>query len=95
MLCLRRRRWRGSSENLLPTTPIAIEVFDGPIYISHGEQDRTWTVDCSRRLEKRLIAAGRTPEVHYYPDEGHGLSPASATRQIKRLKAFFTRTLQT
>jgi dienelactone hydrolase len=58
-------RWRGSSEEFLPTMPIEIERYSGPVLLSHGEADKTWTVECTRRLETRLRAAGRNPEVYY------------------------------
>lgn len=64
--------WRGSSEGLTPTTPIEIERYAGPLFLSHGEDDLVWTVNCTRRLEERLKAAGRNPEIHYYSGEGHG-----------------------
>ena len=87
-------RWRGSSETLLPTTPIAIERYAGPVYLSHGEADAVWSVACTRRLEARLKAAGRSPEVHYYPGEDHGLRPAIANVQRTRMLAFLRRHLE-
>lgn len=87
-------RWRGSSEALLPTTPIEIEHYTGPIYLSHGEADNVWTVECTRRLASRLKAVGRTPEVHYYPGDGHGLCAESHNLQLARLAAFFRRWLE-
>ena len=38
-------RWRGSSDELLPTTPIEIERYSGPLFLSHGEDDKMWTVE--------------------------------------------------
>lgn len=87
-------RWRGSSDGLLPTTPIEIERYSGPLFLSHGESDRLWTVDCTRRLEARLKAAGRHPEVHYYPDEDHGFRPETLNLQHARLADFFRRHLE-
>jgi dienelactone hydrolase len=86
-------RWRGSSEGLTPTTPIEIERYAGPLFISHGEADDVWTVECTRRLEARLKAAGRNPEIHYYPGEGHGFRAETANLQRDRLSAFFARHL--
>jgi dipeptidyl aminopeptidase/acylaminoacyl peptidase len=87
-------RWRGSSEELTPTTPIELERYAGPVFLSHGEQDQVWTVDCTRRLEARLRASGRDPEVHYYPGEGHGLSPESDNQNHQRLVSFFWKYLR-
>jgi len=85
-------RWRGSSEELTPTTSIELERYAGPVFLSHGEQDQVWTVECTRRLESRLRASGRDPEVHYYPGEGHRLSPESQNHE--RLVSFFLRHLE-
>jgi len=63
--------WQGSSENLKPSTPIELECYPGPLFLSHGEKDSVWSVDMTKRLEARLVAAGRAPEVHYYPDQDH------------------------
>jgi dipeptidyl aminopeptidase/acylaminoacyl peptidase len=84
-------RWRGSSEELTPTTPIELERYAGPIFLSHGEKDQVWTVECTRRLEALLRASGRDPEVHYYPGEGHMLSPDSQKNEL--LVSFFRRHL--
>jgi dipeptidyl aminopeptidase/acylaminoacyl peptidase len=87
-------RWRGVSDDLLPTTPIEIERYDGPIFLSHGEADQVWTVECTRRLETRLRNAGRAPEVHYYPDEGHGFHAAALNIERERLVTFFRKHLE-
>lgn len=85
--------WRGTSEQLKPGQHIEIERFDGPLFISHGEDDDVWSVDRSRRLEARIRSAGYRPEVHYYPGEGHGLGPAAENINSLRLISFFNRTL--
>ena len=87
-------RWRGSSETLRPTTPIEIERFEGPLFLSHGAEDQVWTADCTRRLERRLRADGRTPEVHIYADEGHALSAAAERGHHGQLIDFFRRALR-
>ena len=63
--------WGGSSDGLLPSMPIEIERYPGPLYLSHGEQDSVWSVSTTRRLEERLRRAGRSPEVHYLPGQDH------------------------
>jgi dipeptidyl aminopeptidase/acylaminoacyl peptidase len=85
--------WKGSSENLLPTTPIAAEQITAPIFIAHGTADKVWSVEMSRRLEQRLIAAGRSPEVHYFEGKDHTLDSASENDMHEKLLAFFERTL--
>jgi len=63
--------WRGSSDDLLPTTPIEIERFNGPLFLSHGTADRVWSADMTIRLTDRLRSSGRNPEVHYYEGQDH------------------------
>nr|WP_242468659.1 acyl-CoA thioester hydrolase/BAAT C-terminal domain-containing protein [Rhodovibrio salinarum] len=85
--------WRGRSDDLLPTTPIEIERYGGPLFISHGTADTMWSVEMTRRLEARLIAAGRKPEVHYFEGEDHLLSTPAENLFHTRLIDFFTRNL--
>jgi dipeptidyl aminopeptidase/acylaminoacyl peptidase len=85
--------WRGSSDQLLPTTPIEIERFDGPLFLSHGTRDATWSVEMTHRLWERLKQHGRTPEVHLYEREGHGFGTDAENQQHERLIDFFTRYL--
>jgi dipeptidyl aminopeptidase/acylaminoacyl peptidase len=86
-------RWRGSSEGLTPTTLIELERYSGPVFLSHGEEDQVWTVECTRRLEARLRASGRNPEVHYYPGEKHGFLPERRNDAQAQLVSFFSRHL--
>lgn len=85
--------WHGSSDDLLPTTPIVAERFEGPLFLSHGTADQVWSVECTRRLEARLVGAGRMPEVYYYEGEGHGLGEEAANLNTARLVDFFSRHL--
>lgn len=85
--------WRGSSENLLPTTPIAVETIPSPLFISHGTVDRVWSVEMTRRLEQRLTAAGRKPELHYLDGQDHMVDGATENDLNEKLLAFFGRTL--
>ena len=86
-------RWRGASDTLRPRAPIEIERYDGPLFISHGEDDSLWTVGRTRRLESRLRAAGRAPEVHIYKGEGHHLRPETERMHYLRVVDFFGRAL--
>jgi dipeptidyl aminopeptidase/acylaminoacyl peptidase len=85
--------WKGSTSGLAPGDAIEIERYSGPLFISHGEADDVWPVERSRRLEARLKAAGRNPEIHYYASEGHGFRAETANLQRQRLADFFTRHL--
>ena len=86
-------RWRGASDSLRPHSPIEIEGYDGPLFISHGADDPVWTVDRTQRLESRLRAAGHTPEVHIYEGEGHMLRPETERMHYLRVVDFFGRAL--
>lgn len=86
--------WRGSSEYLKPTTPIEIERYEGPLFLSHGTADETWDVEMTRRLEARLRSKGRNPEIHYYDGEGHISSSEGENRHHELLLDFFTRHLR-
>ena len=86
-------RWRGASDTLRPDTPIEIERYDGPLFISHGELDTVWKVDRTQRLEERLHAAGRAPEVHIYKGEGHVLRPEAGCTHYLRVVDFFGRAM--
>jgi dienelactone hydrolase len=86
--------WRDSSEELKPTTPIAIERYEGPLFLSHGTDDKVWDAAMTRRLEARLRAAGRTPEVHYYEGQDHIPGSAAENEHHARLIGFFSRWLR-
>lgn len=85
--------WRGTSDGILPTSPIEIERYDGPLLISHGTKDQVWSVEMTRRLEARLIASGRSPDVHYLDGQGHLPDSNSENRLFETLIGFFDRTL--
>ncbi|WP_417671740.1 alpha/beta hydrolase family protein [Roseibium sp.] len=63
--------WRGKSDALLPTTPIPVEAFEGPMFLSAGLKDQTWSPQMTKRLEERRRNAGQPVEAHYYSDESH------------------------
>jgi len=83
--------WRGSSEALEPTTPIPIEAYLDPLYLSHGTEDRSRDVEMTRRLERRLAGRGGHLEVHF--DEGEDPLHRSEAENVhnERLLGFFDR----
>lgn len=85
--------WRGSSDDLLPTTPIEIERFEGQLFLSHGTNDRVWSVDMTRRLASRLQQHGREPEVRFYEGQDHVPGSDAENDHHKHLIAFFERNL--
>ncbi|WP_119166924.1 alpha/beta hydrolase family protein [Algihabitans albus] len=86
--------WRGSSEALRPTTPIEIERYTGPVFLSHGSADKMWSCEMTRRLEQRLTAAGRSPEVHYYEGQDHMPDSEAENQHHAEIFDFFTRHLR-
>ncbi len=85
--------WRGSSEDLRPTTPIEIERYDGALFLSHGVKDSIWSVSMTQRLEDRLRRHGRHPEVHYLADQDHVPRGEAENAHHAALMAFLTRAL--
>ncbi|MDN3556723.1 alpha/beta hydrolase family protein [Halomonas maura] len=85
--------WRGSSEGLKPTTPIEIERYSGPVFLSHGVEDATWSVAMTRRLSARLGERRGHIETHLYEGEGHLLRSEAENLHHERLLRFFTRCL--
>ena len=86
-------RWHGSSEGLAPRAPIEVERYPGPLSLSHGEADRVWPAEQTRRLEARLRTHGREPDVFLYPGEGHALGAEAASVDRARVADFFRRHL--
>jgi len=87
--------WQGSSDGLLPTTPIEIERYRGPLYLSHGLQDSTWSSSMTERLQERLHRAGLDPEVHLLAGQDHTPEGEDENAHHRQLIAFLRRTLAT
>ncbi|MDN6321149.1 MAG: alpha/beta hydrolase family protein [Halomonas sp.] len=85
--------WGDSHEGLLPTTPIEIDRTLGRCFFAHGTQGRMWSVEMTKRLEKRLREHGRNPEVHYYEGEDHMPSSSGQNKHHELLLDFFARNL--
>ncbi|KFE72184.1 alpha/beta hydrolase family protein [Hyalangium minutum] len=75
-----------------PGSPIALENFNGPVFLSHGTRDEVWSVEETRELQRRLLDAGKDPEVHYWPGEGHVLNSAYSA-YLNAVSQFFSRAL--
>lgn len=85
--------WRGVSDDLLPTMPIEIERYEGPLLLTHGMKDTMWSVSMTRRLEARLQQHGRTPEVHFLSEQDHNPVGEDENSYNHRLIDFFHRAL--
>ncbi|GGB58442.1 hypothetical protein GCM10011316_33140 [Roseibium aquae] len=85
--------WRGRSDDLLPTTPIEVAAYPGPLFLGVGDGDRTWSPGMTRRLEARRVENGRPVEAHYYEGEGHVPGSAGENMHHELLIDFLGRTL--
>ena len=81
--------WRGRSDDLLPTTPIEVERYHGPIFLSHGTHDRVWSHKMTERLAERLRLSGNVPEVHLYEGQEHVPNSEGENVFFADLIAFF------
>lgn len=63
--------WDGDHDALLPTQPIEVEAYAGPLFLAAGMKDRTWSPEMTRRLEQRRLRHNLPVEAHYYESEGH------------------------
>ncbi len=85
--------WKGSANDLLPTTPIPIEHYSGPLFLAAGLKDTTWSPGMTRRLESRRRKSGQPVEAHYYPEEGHVPGSQGENEHNSLLIDFLERTL--
>lgn len=61
-----------------------------PTQIHHGLSDNLVPSEQSRELDARLKKQGKSPEIFFYPGEGHGFRGAAAIRRsTQRTVAFF------
>ena len=86
-------KWNGCSDALLPSSPIEIERYPGPLFLAVGLDDRMWSPDMTRRLENRRRAAGRHVEAHYYNGEGHVPGSEGENLHHARLLSFLQQNL--
>ncbi len=85
--------WRGKTDRSLPGTPIEIEHYTGPVFLSHGTADELWSAAMTASLAARLHAAGRSPELHVYEQEGHRLGAEAQNVHNQLVVSFFQRHL--
>ena len=83
--------WRGAP--VAEDSPIPIEAYEGPIFLSVGDQDEIWSADMAPRLAERLRSAGRDPELHVYEGQLHMPDPSAWNAHLDLLLGFFRRTL--
>lgn len=85
--------WKGESEDLKPTTSIQIELYEGPVFLSHGTEDKMWSVEMTKRLEEKLKNRKSHFEVHYYEGEDHICRGEADNKHHELLIQFFKRFL--
>ncbi|RCK48651.1 thioesterase [Thalassospira profundimaris] len=85
--------WQGKSDDLLPTTPIPVEKYAGPVFLSHGKKDTLWSWKMTERLAARLRSQGREPELHLYEDQDHVPDSEGENVFFDQLIGFFQRHL--
>ena len=88
-LALRAWTWRGSHDGLLPTTPIEIERYAGPILLAQGTEDEVWSSEMTQRLVNRLQNRGREPRIHWYEGQGHGVWGNTFNQHWEQVVTFF------
>ena len=86
--------WRlGDLEELERGTRIEIEHYLGPVLLSHGLNDRIWSVGRSERIEAALRGnPARTQEIRtlFLPGEGHMYSPVGEPRFLQAVLDFLS-----
>ena len=87
------RAWLWKGSYLVPDTPIPVERCDAPVLLIHGLKDKLWKAERSKRLERRLKAAGKHVETLYMANEGHIPSMLAVNRVTARLIAFLDKVL--
>ncbi|MEM9474641.1 MAG: prolyl oligopeptidase family serine peptidase [Pseudomonadota bacterium] len=81
----------GQDAALRPGTEIAIERFQGPVFLSVGTADDVWDPAMTRRLADRLAAAGNPADLLIAEGQGHGYDFDREPELWARLIAFFGR----
>ncbi|MEL6644050.1 MAG: prolyl oligopeptidase family serine peptidase [Pseudomonadota bacterium] len=90
------RAWRleGEESALRPGTPVEIERYTGPVFLSVGTADEVWDPAMTLRLADRLAAAGNPADLLVAEGQGHGFDFDREPELWGRLIAFFERALR-
>ena len=75
------------------STSIQIELYEGPVFLSHGTEDKMWSVEMTKRLEEKLKNRKSHFEVHYYEGEDHICRGEADNKHHELLIQFFKRFL--
>ncbi|MEM0947389.1 MAG: prolyl oligopeptidase family serine peptidase [Pseudomonadota bacterium] len=85
--------WPGRDAQLTPGTPIEIERYGGPVFLSVGDQDDIAPPDAVLSLARRLDAAGNPPDLFLAPGQGHAFDFDTEPQLWARLTSFIERAL--
>lgn len=87
------RAWvlEGYEDALAPGTPIAVERYGGPVFLSVGTADEVWDHQMTLRLADRLEEAGNPAELMVAEGQGHGYDFDREPELWVRLIAFLER----
>jgi dipeptidyl aminopeptidase/acylaminoacyl peptidase len=85
--------WKWKGQTIPAKTRIRAEDLTVPVFISHGIADDVWSVEKTRKIEQAMKNAGRSPEIHYFENQGHGLTGDAASRRIDLMYDFLKRTV--
>lgn len=81
--------WQGHEAALTPGTPIAIEAYRGPVFLSVGDADEVWGHHMTLALAERLRAARNPPDLWVAPGQGHAFDFDTEPELWRRLTGFF------
>lgn len=82
--------WMYRGQPLARGTPIALERFGRPVFLSQSLTDDVWSPDGTLRLERRLEARGQRPQVWLVPNQPH-IFDGEAERQANAARERFLR----
>lgn len=86
--------WSSDAASVSLGNRILVERIEAPVFITHGDQDRTWSVDRTRRIKQTMEDGGRHPEVHIFAGQGHGFTLDANYQRLELMLGFLRRTLQ-
>ncbi len=80
--------WPGYEDRLVPGSPIEIERYRGPVFLSVGDADEITAPGCTLRMAERLTEAGNPPDLFVAPGQGHAYDFETEPRLWARLLTF-------
>ncbi|MEM7723056.1 MAG: alpha/beta hydrolase [Pseudomonadota bacterium] len=82
--------WQGHESALTPGTPIAIEHYTGPLFLSVGDADGVWDHRMTLNLAERRRAHGQPVELWVAGGQGHAFDFSTEPELWARLTRFFS-----